>query len=203
MKKLTLSKEQSDAFLTYMSDNERGLYPARYRLDRFSESVEKGELPPAFLAFEILDQLALADENGFTSNQYLNVVPAPMASKTVEVPKFVLNRILNCWDHFIHSDPTKASLEKSFGFAAPKPNSNPIQHVIDQLDKDRYLASQVLTMRMKVWSEGKKLKLLQAFADVAANENVSNQTVKSAWYKHRSYFKKFIREMQLPPDQIG
>ena len=203
MKKLTLSKEQSDAFLTYISDNERGLYSARYRLDGFSESVEKGELPPAFLAFEILDQLALADENGFTSNQYLNVVPAPLRSETVEVPKFVLNRILNCWDHFIHSDPTKASLEKSFGFAAPKPNSNPIQHVIDQLDKDRYLASQVLTMRMKVWSEGKKLKLLQAFADVAANENVSNQTVKSAWYKHRSYFKKFIREMQLPPDQIG
>ena len=203
MKKLTLSKEQSDAFLTYISDNERGLHSPRYRLDDFSESVEKGELPPAFLAFEILDQLALADENGFTSNQYLNVVPAPMVSKTVEVPRFVLNRILNCWDHFIHSDPTKASLEKSFGFAAPKPNSNPIQHVIDQLDKDRYLALQVLTMRMKVWSEGKKLKLLQAFADVAANENVSNQTVKSAWYKHRSYFKKFIREMQLAPDQIG
>ena len=45
--------------------------------------------------------------------------------------------------------------------------------------------------------------LLQAFADVAANENVSNHTVKTAWYKHRSYYKKFMREMQLPPKQIG
>ena len=203
MKKLTISKEQIDVLRTYISDNEHKLHLARYRLDGFAEFVEQGELPLAFFAFEILKQLALANANGFTSNQYLNLVPAQLAAETVEVPVSLLNILIDCWDEFTHSDPTKASLEKSFGFAAPKPNSNPIQHVIDQLDKDRYLALQVLTMRMKVWSEGKKLKLLQAFADVAANENVSNQTVKSAWYKHRSYFKKFIREMQLPPDQIG
>jgi hypothetical protein len=203
MKKLTISKEQIDALLTYISDNERELHSARYRLDGLSEFVEQEELPPAFLAFEILEQLALANENGFKSNQYLNVVPAHFASETVEVPRFVLNTILNCWDDFTHSDSTKASLEKSFGFAAPKPQSNPIQHLVERLDGDLYLAQQVLTLRIKVWSEGEKLKLLQAFADVAANENVSNQTVKKAWYKHRSYFKKFIREMQLPLKQIG
>ena len=203
MKKLTISKEQIDALLTYISDNECELHTARYRLDGISEFVEQEELPPAFLAFEILEQLALANENGFKSNQYLNVVPAHFRSETIEVPRFVLNTVLNCWDHFTHSDPTKASLEKSFGFAAPKPNSNPIQHVIDKLDKDLYLAQEVLTLRIKAWSEGGKLKLLQAFADVAANENVSNHTVKTAWYKHRSYYKKFMREMQLPPKQIG
>lgn len=90
MKKLTISKEQIDALLTYISDNERELHSARYRLDGLSEFVEQGELPPAFLAFEILEQLALANENGFKSNQYLNVVPEHFASETIEVPRFVL-----------------------------------------------------------------------------------------------------------------
>ena len=120
MKKITISKEQSDALRTYISDNERELHSARYRLDGLSEFVEHGELPPTFLAFEILKQLALANENKFKSNQYLNVVPAHFISETIEVPRFVLNTVLNCWDHFTHSDPTKASFEKSFGFAAPK-----------------------------------------------------------------------------------
>ena len=71
MKKLTISKEQIDALLTYISDNECELHTARYRLDGISEFVEQEELPPAFLAFEILEQLALANENGFKSNQYL------------------------------------------------------------------------------------------------------------------------------------
>lgn len=112
MKKLTISKEQIDALLTYISDNECELHTARYRLDGIFEFVEQEELPPAFLAFEILEQLALANENGFKSNQYLNVIPAHFRSETIEVPRFVLNTVLNCWDHFRHSDPTKASLEK-------------------------------------------------------------------------------------------
>ena len=39
MKKLTISKEQIDALLTYISDNERELHSARYRLDGLSEFV--------------------------------------------------------------------------------------------------------------------------------------------------------------------
>ena len=203
MKKFIPTKEQIDALQDNIYDKERSLKSARYRLEGFSELVEQGKLPPAFLALEILEQLTLANEKGFTSKQYLKVVPEPFASRTVTVPTFVLNTILNCWDDFIHSDPTKASIEKSFGFAAPKPNSVPIQHVVYQLDKERYLAEQVLIIRIKAWSEGKKLYLLQAFAEIAADEDVGSQTVKNAWYKHQSFYRKFIREMQLPPKQIG
>ena len=111
--------------------------------------------------------------------------------------------MLNCWDDFIHSDPTKASLEQSFGFAAPKPKSRPIQQMIDKLDKDRYLAQQVFISRIEAWFEGKKLKLVHAFATIAAEENVGAETVRKAWYAHRSYYKKFLQDMQLPFKKIG
>ena len=203
MKSFSPTKEQEEALLEFISDENNSLRTARYRLDEFSELVEKGQLPLAFLAFETLEQLITAHENGIDSVECLDVVPEPFASRTVNVPVFVLNTILNCWHDFINSDPTKASLEKSFGFAAPKPSGNPIQHVIEKLQNDRYLAQRVIIHRIKAWSDGKKFPLAQAFVDVAAEEKVSSQTVKSAWYKHRSFYYKLIKDFQLPPKQIG
>jgi len=203
MKSFSPTNEQVEALLEFISDENNSLRTARYRLDGFSELVEKGQLPLAFLAFETLEQLITADENGIDSVECLDVVPEPFASRTINVPVFVLNTILNCWGDFVSSDPTKASLEKSFGFAATKPSGNPIQHVIEKLQNDRYLAQQVFIHRIKAWSDGKKLPLVQAFADVAAEEKVSSQTVKNAWYKHRSFYKKFIREMKLPTQKTG
>ena len=158
------SQEQVDALERFINDPKREIHSARYRLDGFADLVDKEKLPKAFLAFETLDQITLAQEKQFSSDEYLEVVPDCFASVTVKVPLFVLNTLLNCWDDFIHSDPTKASLEKSFGFAAPKPKGRPIQQIIDKLDKDRYLAQQVVIRRIEAWSKGGKLKLAQAFA---------------------------------------
>ena len=203
MKKNSPTEEQEEALQAFKSDEKSSLRAASVRLDEFSELVEKGQLPLAFLAFETLEQLITAHENGIDSVECLDVVPEPFASRTVNVPVFVLNTILNCWHDFINSDPAKASLEKSFEFAAPKPSGNPIQHVIEKLHNDRYLAQRVIIHRINAWSDGKKLPLVQAFADVAAEEKVSSQTVKNAWYKHRSFYRKFIRDMPLPTQQIG
>ena len=203
MTKFKPSQEQVDALQHFINDPKREIHSARYRLDGFADLVEKEKLPKAFLAFEILDQITLAQENRISSSEYLGIVPDCFASETVEVPLFVLNTLLNCWDDFIHSDPTKASLEKSFGFAAPKPKSRPIQQIIDKLDKDRYLAQQVVIRRIEAWSKGGKLKLVQAFANIAAEENVSPETVRRAWHTHRSYYKKILRYMKLPAKQIG
>lgn len=203
MKKFRPSKEQIDILQRYINDPKREIHSARYRLDGFSDLVEKGKLPKTYLAFEVLDQITRAQEKGFSSNECLGVVPECLASETVEVPIYVLNTLLNCYDHFIHSDPTKASLEKSFGFAAPKPKSNPIQQVIEKLDNDRYLAQQVVIRRIEAWSKGGKLKLAQAFANIAAEEDVSSETVRRAWHAHRSYYKKIISLMKLPEKQIG
>lgn len=203
MKKFRPSKEQIDILQRYINDPKREIHSARYRLDGFSDLVEKGKLPKTYLAFEVLDQITRAQEKGFSSNECLGVVPECLASETVEVPIYVLNTLLNCYDHFIHSDPTKASLEKSFGFAAPKPKSNPIQQVIEKLDNGRYLAQQVVIRRIEAWSKGGKLKLAQAFANIAAEEDVSSETVRRAWHAHRSYYKKIISLMKLPEKQIG
>jgi len=202
MKKLTISKEQIDALLTYISDNERELHTARYRLDGISEFVEQEELPPAFLAFEILEQLALANENGFKSNQYLNVIPAHFRSETIEVPRFVLNTVLNCWDHFTHSDPTKASLEKSFGFAASKKRGRPVLHKLQKLHDDRYYASKVLEARIKCFVEGTQISLTTAFADTSFTERVSYETIKNAWGKHRNFYKSMLRRLKVP-EKLG
>lgn len=203
MEKLSPTKEQQEALQAFIADGKASIRTARYRLDGFSKLVEKGQLPTAFLAFEILEQLAIAHENGIDSDDCLEVVPEPFASRTINVPVFVLNTILNCWADFVNCDPTKASLEKSFGFAAPRPNSNPIQHVIEQLDNDRYLAQRVFIHRLEAWFECKKLPLVQAFVDVAAEEKISSQTVKNAWYKHRSFYKNLIRDLKLPTQKIG
>lgn len=203
MTKFKPSQEQVDALERFINDPKREIHSAQYRLDGFADLVDKEKLPKAFLAFETLDQITLAQEKQFSSDEYLEVVPDCFASVTVKVPLFVLNTLLNCWDDFIHSDPTKASLEKSFGFAAPKPKVRPIQQIIDKLDKDRYLAQQVVIRRIEAWSKGGKLKLAQAFANIAAEEDVSSETVRRAWHAHRSYYKKIISLMKLPEKQIG
>ena len=203
MTKFRPSQEQDDALQHFINDPKREIHLARYRLDGFADFVDKEKLPEAFLAFEILDQITLAQEKGFSSDECLRVVPDTFASETVEVPLFVLYTLLNCWDNFLHSDPTKASLEKSFGFAAPKPKSNPIQHVIEKSHNDRYLAQQVVIRRIQAWSKGKKLKLVQAFANVAAEQNVGSETVRRAWHTHRAYYKKYLHYMKLPAKKIG
>lgn len=203
MKKFRPSKEQIDILQRYINDPKREIHSARYRLDGFSDLVEKAKLPKTFLAFEVLDQISIAQEKKFSRDEYLGVVPDCFAPETVEVPLFALNTLLNCWDDFIHSDPTKASLEQSFGFAAPKPKSRPIQQMIDKLDRDRYLAQQIFNLRVEAWFEGKKLKLVHAFATIAAEENVGPETVRRAWHAHRSYYKKFLQNMQLPMKKIG
>ena len=103
----------------------------------------------------------------------------------------------------IHSDPTEASLEKSFGFAAPKPKSNPIQHVVEKLDNDRYYAYRVFIKRLEALRDGRKLRFVQAYAEVAAEQKVSSDTVKKAWLEHRSFYKKFIRQFELPTEILG
>jgi len=203
MKKISPTEEQEEALQAFTSDEKRSLRTARYRLGGLIELVAQGQLPLAYLAFETLKQLAIERDNGIDNDQFRDVDPETFASRTVSVPMFVLDAILDCWDDFVTCDPTKASLEKSFGFAAPKPSGNPISHVIEKLQNDRYLAQRVIFHRIKAWSDGNKLPLVQAFADVAAEEKVSSQTVKNAWYKHRSFYKNFIRDMKLPTQKIG
>jgi len=58
-------------------------------------------------------------------------------------------------------------------------------------------------LRVEAWFEGKKLKLVHAFSTIAAEENVGPETVRRAWYTHRSYYKKFLQNMQLPMKKIG
>jgi hypothetical protein len=202
MKKITISKEQSDALRTYISDNERELHSARYRLDGLSEFVEQGELPPTFLAFEILKQLALANENKFKSNQYLNVVPAHLVSETVEVPVSLLNILLDCWDEFTHSDPTKASFEKSFGFAASKRRGRPFLHKLEKLHDDRYYANKVIEARLRNYFKGTQISLTTAFTDTSFNEKVSYESVKNAWGKHRNFYKSMLRRLKVP-EKLG
>ena len=53
MKKFRPSKEQIDILQRYINDPKREIHSARYRLDGFSDLVEKGKLPKTFLAFEV------------------------------------------------------------------------------------------------------------------------------------------------------
>ena len=52
MKSFSPTNEQVEALLEFISDENNSPRTARYRLDGFSELVEKGQLPLAFLAFE-------------------------------------------------------------------------------------------------------------------------------------------------------
>ena len=108
MTKFRPSQEQIDALQGHINDPKQEIHSARYRLDGFSDLVEKRKLPEALLSFEILDQIARVQENGFSSNECLGVVPDCLASETVEVPFFVLNTLLNCWTDSIHSELTRA-----------------------------------------------------------------------------------------------
>ena len=167
-------------------------------MDGFADLVDKEKLPEAFLAFEILNQITLAQERGFSSDECLGVVPKCLASETVEVPVQVLNTLLNCYDHFIHSDPIKASLEKSFGFAAPKKRSRPFSQKLEKLHDHRYYASKVLQARIENFFKGTPISLATAFADTAANQKISYGTVKIAWGAHLNYLKSMLRRLKIP-----
>ena len=71
MKKFRPSKEQIDILQRYINDPKREIHSARYRLDGFADLVEKGKLPKTFLAFEVLDQISIAQEKEFSRDEYL------------------------------------------------------------------------------------------------------------------------------------
>lgn len=107
------SVEQREALEAYMRHPEKKLILARYRMDGLGALVDKKELPLTFLAFEVLNELALAHKAGFVPAQYNKVAPDRFSSATVEVPVYLLDHLLTCWGNTSNPTSTKGRLTKA------------------------------------------------------------------------------------------
>lgn len=191
------SAEQRKSLEAYLRHPEKSLFAARCRLDGLSDLVDKGELPLTFLAFEVLEKISASQQLGFAAEQYQKVVPDRFSSATVEVPVFLLDVLLDCWHDFSRSDPTKGSLDRSFGNAAKGRRKRPFLHKWQNLDNERFYAFCVLEFRLERFFKGNPVSLTEAFEQVAVDEGVSSSTTKNAWQKHRAFLEGVLRPLHI------
>ena len=103
----------------------------------------------------------------------------------------------------LDSEPmSKASFEKSFGFAASKRRGRPFLHKLEKLHDDRYYANKVIEARLRNYFKGTQISLTTAFTDTSFNEKVSYESVKNAWGKHRNFYKSMLRRLKVP-EKLG
>lgn len=197
------SSDQLKALQAYLMHAEKSLFASKFRLDGLSELIEKDDLPLAFLAFEVLEAIVVAKQEGFSPEQYHKVVPDRFSSETVEVPVFLLNVLLNCWSDFSRSDPKEGSLDRSFGNAAKGRRKWPFLHKWQKLDKERFYAFAVLEVRLKRYFAGNPVSFTEAFEEVSGDEEVSSAVVKKAWEKHRAFFEDLMLPFNIKLSELG
>lgn len=197
------SVEQREALEAYMRHPEKKLILARYRMDGLGALVDKKELPLTFLAFEVLNELALAHQAGFVPAQYNKVAPDRFSSATVEVPVNLLDHLLTCWGEYIQSDINKGSLDKSFGLAADKRRGRPFLHTFKKVASEFQYAEAVMIVRVLYYFKGSPMTLTRAFEEVAGMKKTSSETVKNAWGKHRAYYDGFLRALKVSAKKLG
>jgi hypothetical protein len=104
---------------------------------------------------------------------------------------------LNGWGKYKNSEIH--DMNKSFGLLGKEAQRPPISNM-KQLSKELNLVRQIVELIYKAKLDGKAITLFDAFNLVSENEeiNVSYETVRKAWYKHREEMNNDLVAKGLP-----
>jgi len=186
-----LSKQDAENLKRYRHNKERQLIESKQYLQYIEALRKSGQIPTTLIAFEIIKTLHNGMALGYSNSKVLSVLPNEIGNETIAVPVAALRALITAWDDFKYSFP--ADMNISFALRSDGNGRNPLTK-LEKLKNDRYYTRCMIEMRTLAKLDGKKLTVARAAEEVAAENSVSVQTVKTAYSKHRNDILKVLSE---------
>ena len=166
-------------------------------LTKLEQLKKDRELPTAYVAFEIIDNLFGGLERGYSAEKLIEQLPPELSNNVIPIPAAVIGALLHGWDKYKNSKIH--DMDESFGLLGKEAQRPPISNM-KQLSKELNLVRRVVELTYKAKLDGKAITLFDAFNLVSENEeiNVSYETIRKAWYKHREEMNNDLVAKGLP-----
>ena len=191
------SQEQLEALMKFVTNPNRELDTLADYIGILDQLRKDHKLPTTYVAFEILDSVFGGLERGHSAEKLIEQLPAELSNNVIPIPAAVIGALLNGWVKYKNSEIH--DMDESFGLLGKEKRRPPISNM-KQLSKELNLVRRVVELTYKAKLDGKAITLFDAFNLVSENEeiNVSYETVRKAWYKHRETMNNDLVAKGLP-----
>ena len=196
-KNTNFSQEQLEALMKFVTNPNRELDTLADYIRKLEQLKKDRKLPTAYVAFEILDKVFGGLERGHSAEKLIEQLPAELSNNVIPIPAAVIGALLHGWDKYKNSKIH--DMDESFGLLGEEKRRPPISNM-KQLSKELNLVRQIVELIFKAKLDGKAITLFDAFNLVSEDEeiNVSYETIRKAWYKHRETMNKDLVAKGLP-----
>ena len=191
------SQEQLEALMKFVTNPNRELDTLADYIGTLDQLRKDRKLPTTYVAFEILENVFGGLERGHSAEKLIEQLPAELSNNVIPIPAAVIGALLNGWVKYKNSEIH--DMDKSFGLLGKETQRPPISNM-KQLSKELNLVRQIVELIFKAKLDGKAITLFDAFNLVSEDEeiNVSYETIRKAWYKHRETMNKDLVAKGLP-----
>ena len=191
------SQEQLEALMKFVTNPNRELDTLADYIGTLEQLRKDRKLPTTYVAFEILENVFGGLEKGHSAEKLIEQLPAELSNNVIPIPAAVIGALLHGWDKYKNSEIH--DMDESFGLLGEEKRRPPISNM-KQLSKELNLVRRVVELTYKAKLDGKAITLFDAFNLVSENEeiNVSYETIRKAWYKHRETMNNDLVAKGLP-----
>lgn len=147
--------------------------------------LDDSDLPKAAVAFEMMQSAFSAFEGGLAHKDIADAYPATeWREDTVEIPRDWLRVMVDGWAKY-KSGNTGSTLGEAFSVEGGGQGRHPVRESLDQLNRNIRLSNKAEVEYRVAQAEGSNAAWERAFNAVAADEGVSEETVKRAHNRFR------------------
>lgn len=191
------SDEQLEALMHFVTDSDRELDALADYIANLEQLKKEQKLPTTYVAFEILENIFSGLENGYSAERLLEKLPIELSNNVVPVPAPVIGALLNGWLKYKNSETH--DMDHSFGLLGDETRRPPVSNM-KQLNKELNLVRQVVGIIYRANLDGKEITLSEAMGVLSETEeiDVSYETIRKAWYKHREKMNNDLLAKGLP-----
>ena len=191
------SDEQLKALMHFVTDSDRELDALADYIANLEQLKKERKLPTNYVAFEILKNIFSGLENGYSAERLLEKLPIELSNNVVPVPAPVIGALLNGWLKYKNSETH--DMDHSFGLLGDETRRPPVSNM-KQLNKELNLVRQVVGIIYRANLDGKEITLSEAMGVLSETEeiDVSYETIRKAWYKHREKMNNDLLAKGLP-----
>ena len=189
--------EQLEALMQFVTDIDRDLAASGEYIANLEQLKKERKLPTNYVAFEILEYISGGLENGYSPEKLLALLPDELSKNVVPVPAPVIGALLNGWLNYKNSEIH--DMDHSFGLIGQETRRPPVSNM-KQVSKELNLVRQVVEEIYNANLDGEAITLSEAIGKLSEREktNVSYETIRKAWYKHRKKMNNDLLAKGLP-----
>jgi len=146
--------------------------------------LDESGLPPAAIAFEVMQSALSALEGGLAHSDIADGYPVTAwRQDTVEIPRAWLRVLVQGWEKY-KSGSTGSTFGEAFDFEGAGQGKQPVRTRLQNLNKSIRLSNKAMVEYLGERADGGTGSLERACVAAADGQGVSEETAARAWKKH-------------------